>query len=180
MSKLSRKTKETEIDVEVSLGGESRIATPVKFLDHMLGAFAKHGGFGLRVAARSKDEDEHHLVEDVAITLGGAFRQMRETGPVKRFGHEALPMDDALVAVYLDAGGRGYYAGKLPNVMYEHFLRSFAHEAGITLHVDVMRGRDEHHVTEAVFKALGRALRRGLEPASEVQSTKGEAKSRGG
>lgn len=180
MEKLSRKTKETEIDVEFGRSGDSKIATPIKFLDHMLGALAKHGGFGLRVMARSKDDDPHHVAEDVAITLGRTLRKVIEAGPVKRFGHETIPMDDALVGVHLDAGGRGYYEGRLPDAMYEHFLRSFAHEAGITLHVDVMRGRDEHHVIEATFKALGRALKRGLEPASEVQSTKGEAATRGG
>lgn len=180
MEKMSRKTKETEIDVELGRGGESRIATPIQFLDHMLGSFSKHGNFGLNVSARSKDGDEHHLVEDVAITLGLAFRKRREAAPVKRFAHEIIPMDDALVGVALDAGGRGYYRGSLPNPLYDHFLRSFAHEAGLTLHVDVMQGHDEHHVVEAVFKALGRALRHALEPASEVQSTKGEATTRGG
>ena len=180
MEKMSRKTKETEIDVELSDGAESHIKTPIKFLDHMLASFSKHGNFGLRLTARSKDEDEHHLVEDVAITLGQAFRKRREAGPVRRFGHEIIPMDDALVGVALDAGGRGYYEGNLPHKLYDHFLRSFAHEAGVTLHVDVMHGRDEHHIIEAAFKALGRALRKGLEAASEVQSTKGEATTRGG
>lgn len=180
-AKHSRKTKETRVDVELDLnGGDIRIATPIKFLTHMLESLAKHARLGLAVSAESRDGDEHHVAEDVAITLGQALRSAVGSRPIQRFAHEVLPMDDALVGVYLDAGGRSYYEGKLPNPLYEHFLRSLAHEAGLTLHVNVMRGRDEHHVTEAAFKALARCLRRALAPADAVASTKGTVEMRGG
>lgn len=181
MTKIQRKTKETEIAVEFeAAGGSMEIRVPDPFLGHCLEAFAKHGRFGLMVRATSKDKDPHHVAEDIAITLGQAIRAQLEAGPVARFGHEILPMDDALVEVVIDAGGRSYYEGRLPNALHEHVLRSLAHEAGLTLHVEVRRGRDEHHVTEAAFKALGRALRRALEPAKDVASTKGRVQRRGG
>lgn len=181
MTKIQRKTKETEITVEFKAsGGAMDVQLPDLFLAHCLEAFAKHGRFGLRVRAISKDKDAHHLAEDVAITLGQAIRAHLEAGPVARFGHEILPMDDALVEVVVDAGGRIYYEGRLPNPLHEHLLRSLATEAGLTLHVDVRRGREEHHVTEAAFKALGRALRRALEPVKDVASTKGRVRKRGG
>lgn len=180
-AKLSRKTKETRVDVELDLkGGAARVATPIKFLTHMLESLAKHAHFGLSVSAESRDGDEHHLAEDIAITLGQALRSAVGSRPIQRFAHEVLPMDDALVGVSMDAGGRSYYEGKLPNPLYEHFLRSLAHEAGFTLHVSVIRGRDEHHVTEAVFKALARCLRKALAPADTVASTKGAVETRGG
>lgn len=181
VTKLSRKTKETAIEIEIELdGGTGNVTTPVPFLTHMLETFAKHGRFGLKVAAESKDKDEHHVTEDVAIALGQAFRKAVEGRPVQRFGHELIPMDDALVGAYVDVGGRGYYEGTLPKPIYEHFLRSLALEWGITLHVGVWRGRDEHHVTEAAFKALARALRQALAPAAATPTTKGEVDTRGG
>jgi imidazoleglycerol-phosphate dehydratase len=178
---IKRKTKETDIHLEFdTVAGRADVRTPIDFLNHMLESFAKHGRFTLRVRCASADKDPHHAIEDVAITLGQAIRKVIESAPVKRFGHETIPMDDALVATYVDAGGRAFYEGRLPDPMYEHFLRSLAHEAGITLHVDVMRGRDAHHVTEAAFKALARSMHRALEPAAETASTKGKVESRGG
>jgi imidazoleglycerol-phosphate dehydratase len=177
---LQRKTKETDIRLEFdAAGGAYTVKTPIDFLTHMIEAFAKHGRFQLKLTCESKDKDPHHATEDVAIVLGQAVRKTIEAGPVKRFGHEAVPMDDALVACYIDAGGRAYYEGRLPDPLYEHFLRSFANEAGINLHVDVMRGRETHHIVEAAFKALGRSLRRALEPADGVASTKGKVEARG-
>ena len=158
----------------------SRIDVPIPFLGHMLQSFAKHSGAALHLSAKSLDKDEHHLTEDVAITLGQAVRKAIEGHAIERFAHRIIPMDDAVVGCALDAGGRPYYEGQLPDHMYEHFLRSFAHEARITLHLQVIRGRDPHHVTEAAFKALARSRRQAWQPASDVQSTKGEVELSGG
>jgi imidazoleglycerol-phosphate dehydratase len=178
MTKLERKTKETQIDVE--LGGPTKAETPDPFLSHMVESLGKHSGVGIRVRAKSLDGVEHHYVEDVAIALGRALRGLTENRPIRRYGERLLPMDDALVAVALDAGGRPYYDGPLPLPMYEHFLRSLAFEAGWTLHVEVRRGRDTHHVVEAAVKALALSLRDALEAAPEVASTKGRVAYRGG
>jgi imidazoleglycerol-phosphate dehydratase len=177
MTKLERKTKETEIAVEV--GGETKARTGDAFLDHMVESLGKHSGLGLRVAATSHDRLEHHLVEDVALALGRALRALSENRAIRRYGERLLPMDDALVAVSVDAGGRPYYEGPLPLPMYEHFLRSLAFEAGWTLHVEVRRGRDTHHVVECAVKALALSLRDALAPAAEVASTKGRVEYRG-
>ena len=178
--RLERRTKETEIRLDFDTRpARSDVRTSIDFLDHMLESFAKHGRFTLRLRCESKDKDPHHTIEDVAIVLGQAVKKVLEAGPVKRFAHDFVPMDDALIACVVDAGGRAYYEGRLPDPMYEHFMRSFAHEAGITLHLEVIRGRDPHHVTEATFKALARCLHRALESADDVASTKGKVETRG-
>lgn len=180
-AKITRKTKETQIELSLNLrGGDSRIDVPIPFLSHMLQSFAKHSGAGLKLSATSLDKDEHHLAEDVAITLGQAVRKAVADQKLARFGQQFIPMDDALVACVLDLGGRSYYEGPLPDPLYEHFLRSFAHEAGVTLHLDVIRGRDPHHIIEAAFKSLARSLNQAWQPASDVQSTKGEVELIGG
>lgn len=180
-AKITRKTKETQIEVSLDLdGGASRISVPVQFLEHMLVSFAKHSGAGIQLTAKSLDKDEHHLVEDVAITLGQAVKKAVADQKIARFGHQFIPMDDALVACALDLGGRPYFEGKLPEPMYEHFLRSFAFEAGLTLHLDVIHGRDPHHIIEAAFKALARGLKEAWQPATDVQSTKGRVELSGG
>lgn len=177
MTKLERTTKETQITVE--LGGVNEVRTPFPFLTHMVTSLGKHSGVGLRLAATSADGLEHHLVEDVAIALGRALRALTEDRALARYGERLLPMDDALVAVALDVGGRPYYEGVLPLPIYEHFLRSLAFEAQWTLHVEVRRGRDEHHVVEGAFKALALALKDALVPVPEVASTKGKVHYRG-
>jgi imidazoleglycerol-phosphate dehydratase len=152
------------------VSGEARIATGEPFLDHMLETLARFAGWTLGVEARG--DLRHHLIEDVAITLGATVRSAFP-GPRARFGHRVIPMDDALVEVALDCGGRTYYRGPLPSALYDHWMRSFATEAALTLHVRVRRGRDRHHVVEAAFKALGLALRDALAPAASSDSTKG-------
>lgn len=180
-AKISRATKETKIELGLDLdGGPSRVEVPIPFLRHMLESFAKHSGAALTVAAKSLDGDEHHLAEDVALTLGRAVREATQGKALRRFGHEVVPMDDALVGCYADLGGRGYYEGPLPDPFYDHFLRSFCHEAGLTCHTVVIRGRDVHHTVEAAFKALARSLRQSWGKAEGVQSTKGEVELRGG
>lgn len=178
MTKLERKTKETQITVE--LGAETKATTPHAFLSHMVESLGKHSGVGVRLSARSHDGVEHHIVEDVALALGRALRGLTENRPIRRYGERLLPMDDALVSVALDTAGRPYYEGALPLPLYEHFLRSLAFEAGWTLHVDVRRGRDEHHVVEAAVKGLALSLRDAIQPVKAIASTKGEVEHRGG
>ena len=171
MSIVRRETRETRVRLRLDLGGgDGRSETGEPFLDHMLLTLARYAGVGLHVEAAG--DLRHHLVEDVFITLGMALR--RDLPPAcRRYGHAVVPMDDALVEASLDAGGRAYYRGRLPSSLYEHALRSLAENAGLTLHVRVVRGRDRHHVVEAAFKALGFALRQALVTDAEVFSTKG-------
>jgi imidazoleglycerol-phosphate dehydratase len=171
MTIVVRETKETQIRIALSAGsGRSRIDTSEPFLDHMLVALARHGGFDLDVMARG--DLRHHLVEDVAIALGSAFADFAPA-TCARYGERTVPMDDALVQVVLDLGGRPFYRGPLPARLYDHFFRSFADNARATLHVRVLRGADRHHVVEAAFKALGRSLRDALVETGAVFSTKG-------
>jgi len=173
MSLIVRETKETKIRVELARAGEIRIDSSVPFLDHMVTTWARYAGLGLSLTARG--DLRHHLIEDVAIGLGLATAdEFRD--PVARFGHAVIPMDDALVECAIDFGGRPYYRGPLPSSLYDHWMRSFADHARCTLHLVVIRGRDRHHVVEAGFKALGRALGQALAPAAGVSSTKGEVR----
>lgn len=173
MSQAKRETRETRIDLLVEPGSldATKISTGERFLDHMLVTFARYAGLRLEVTAAG--DLRHHLIEDVAITLGMALRD-EIPAACRRYGHAVLPMDDALVEAALDLGGRAWYEGRLPSDLYEHFLRSFAHNAGITLHVRVLRGRDRHHIVEAAFKAVAVAVRQALEATDAVFSTKGQ------
>lgn len=176
MSEVERETTETTIRVRLTRAedgtGAAQIATGEPFLDHMLATLARYGGLTLAVDARG--DLRHHLVEDVAICVGAALRTAVPAAAV-RYGDRTIPMDDALVHAALDLGGRPYYEGRLPSRLYEHWMRSFCDNAGITLHLRVLRGRDRHHVVEAAFKALGLALRDALgdRGAGAVFSTKG-------
>lgn len=170
MSTLRRETRETDVRVSIEPGtGAADVATTDVFLDHMLETLARYAGLDLAVEAEG--DLRHHLVEDVAITLGQALREVTPEA-CTRYGNATLPMDDALVHVALDAGGRAWYRGRLPGI-WEHFVRSLAHNAAYTLHVRVLRGRDRHHIVEAAIKALGLALRQALAPGDVVFSTKG-------
>jgi imidazoleglycerol-phosphate dehydratase len=174
MIRVTRETKETQIRLTLELApGAGRIATGDAFLDHMLTALARHAGWTLTLEAAG--DLRHHLIEDVALALGAAVREATPADAA-RFATRTVPMDDALVQVALDAGGRPYYRGPLPGTLWDHWMRSFAGEARITLHVRVLRGRDRHHAIEAGFKALGMALREALAPAGDVASTKGGVK----
>ena len=173
MSKVRRRTRETTVVVDLRReagSGAADIETTRPFLDHMLEALARYSGLDLEI--RAQGDLPHHVVEDVGITLGLALEAEIPEACV-RYGAALVPMDDALVQVALDAGGRSYYEGPLPDQLAEHFLRSLADQAGLTLHVQVFRGADEHHVVEAAFKALGLALRQALAPGDVVFSTKG-------
>jgi imidazoleglycerol-phosphate dehydratase len=165
----------TETDVTVSLVLTSAAPTQVVettdgFLDHMIVTLAKYAGWD--VAVRATGDLDHHLREDVALTLGRAL--LESTPPTcARYGTASVPMDDALVTAVVDVGGRPYWGGALPDVDYDHVLRSFVSEARATVHVVVTRGIDPHHVTEASFKAVGLALRQALTDGDTVFSTKG-------
>lgn len=175
MSTLTRETRETRIRIGLDrAGGEGEaIATDDTFLDHMLVTLARYSGLALAVEAEG--DMRHHLVEDTAIALGLLLARDTPASCV-RYGHAVVPMDDALVEVALDAGGRPHFEGRLPSGLYEHFLRSLALHAGWTLHVRVIRGRDRHHAVEAAFKALGLALRQALRDDGAVFSTKGSVR----
>jgi len=169
--RLERTSRETRVAVEVDRGeGSPRVETRLVFFNHMLATLARYAGFSLVV--RADGDLTHHLMEDVAITLGQAVRKLVPEA-ARRFGERCVPMDDALVQAVVDAGGRPFYRGKLPNALYQHWLRSFAENAGFTLHVRVLRGHNRHHVLEAAFKAVGLALREALAEDGAVVSLKG-------
>ncbi|QPK78472.1 imidazoleglycerol-phosphate dehydratase HisB [Corynebacterium lizhenjunii] len=189
-----RRTSESNIEVEINLDGtgKSDIRTLLPFFDHMLTAFATHGCFDLRVRADGDiDVDAHHTVEDTAIVLGKAFAQALGTkAGITRFGSQLLPMDEALVEAVVDISGRPYFVmngepenlewqiigGHYATVINRHFFETFAAHSGVTLHVNVRYGRDPHHITEAEYKAVARALRHAVAPDGRVvgiPSTKG-------
>jgi imidazoleglycerol-phosphate dehydratase len=174
---LSRATSESKVDLSLDLDGtgESEISTGVRFYDHMLASFAKHSLIDLTVTASGDvDVDAHHTVEDVAIVLGDALREaLGDKRGISRFGDATVPLDEALVMAVVDVAGRPYvvhegepegqvYAvigGTYTGSLTRHVLESFAYHAGIALHVRVLAGRDPHHLVEAQFKAVARALR---------------------
>jgi imidazoleglycerol-phosphate dehydratase len=171
MSIVVRETRETRIRVELEPGaGSALVETGEPFLDHMLATLARYAGLDLRVSAQG--DLRHHLIEDVAIAVGAALAHV-VPDHAARFGERTIPMDDALVHVALDLGGRPYYRGPLPSTLYDHWMRSFSDNARATVHVRVLRGRDRHHVVEAAFKALGLAIRDALRAGDAVFSTKG-------
>jgi imidazoleglycerol-phosphate dehydratase len=188
----SRSTNETSIEVSIDLDGTGvvEVSTGIPFYDHMLDQIGRHGGFDLTVAAQGDLHiDTHHTVEDVAITLGAAFAEaLGDKAGVRRFASGRYPLDEALVDIALDLSGRPHvdWHVEIPESLplgepafdpqlAEHAVSSFATAAGITLHVELVRGRNTHHVVEATFKGLGRALRDAvrIESAEGVPSTKG-------
>ncbi len=190
-ARIERKTKETQISIEMNLDGRGSYAikTPIPFFDHMLTLMCKHGLFDMKLMAKGDVEiDDHHTVEDTGIVLGKAFKQaLGDMKGISRYGQATVPMDEALAHVSLDISNRQYlvYNVAFPKKsklrefepdLIEDFLQAFAGSAGITLHVNVMYGRNTHHIIEAVFKALGRALKQAvmIDPRVKgVPSTKG-------
>jgi imidazoleglycerol-phosphate dehydratase len=189
-AQISRTTGETDIRVSLNLDGtgEGTRQTGVGFYDHMLDAFARHGGFDLDVDAKGDLETgSHHTVEDVGIAIGQAIDEaLGDRSGITRFGHAVVPMDDARASAAIDVSGRPYVAfeGDIPprtiggfeTDLVEEFLRAVANNAKLTVHVTVERGRDPHHLVEASFKAFARALRQALaiDPSvTGIPSTKG-------
>lgn len=173
MKRIRRETRETQITVGIRRGsGPGSIRTDEPFLTHMVQTLGRYAG--LEIEMEATGDLRHHLIEDVAITLGAAIREL-VPDHAARFGDAVLPMDDALVLAAIDVGGRPWYSGRLPSPLYQHFLQSLAFHLGATLHIKVLRGRDRHHVVEAAVKATGLALRQALATHEDgaVFSTKG-------
>lgn len=196
MVKVGRITKETTIAVELHLdappppsrtkaratraaGAKAHdasakpaivVSTTMPFYDHMLTTLLRYAG--IRGSVQATGDLRHHIVEDVAIAIG---RAVRELVPAKcaRYGHRAIPMDDALVLAAVDVGGRYFFAGSVPNALHTHAMRSFAEHLGASIHVRVLAGTDRHHQIEAGWKAIGLALRDAMVPGATLFSTKG-------
>jgi len=193
-AKISRKTSESSVELELNLDGSGKndVSTGVPFYDHMLTAFSKHSLIDLKVKATGDiDIDAHHTVEDVAIVLGQAIGQaLGDKAGIARYGDATVPLDEALARAVVDVSGRPYLVhsgepagfefhligGHFTGSLVRHVLESIAHNAGITLHVELLAGRDAHHIAEAEFKALACAMRSAvaLDPRVEgIPSTKG-------
>jgi imidazoleglycerol-phosphate dehydratase len=187
---IDRKTSETAIKMTLSLDGEgnSDVRTGIPFFDHMLTLFARHGLFDMTVEAKGDIEvDFHHTVEDTGIALGQALaKALADKKGIRRYGSAYVPMDEALARVVVDCSGRPFLAyeaprgveaiGLFPFQLVEEFLRALAVNAGLTLHVSILAGRDAHHMAEGIFKALGRALDIAVshdERVKGIPSTKG-------
>jgi imidazoleglycerol-phosphate dehydratase len=167
--KIERKTTETDINIFLNLDGKGdyKINTGLKFFDHMLSSFARHGSFDLKVTATG--DNEHHIVEDTGIALGEAFKKaLGDKIGIQRFGFSIIPMDDVLMLTSVDLGGRSYCANSvtfrkkkiedLSSEMISHFLESFSAELRMNLHVKLLEGKNEHHKAEALFKSLAVSL----------------------
>jgi imidazoleglycerol-phosphate dehydratase len=188
---VSRKTKETDVEVEVNLDGQGRsqVATGIGFLDHMLDLLARHSRIDITVKAKGDLHiDQHHTTEDVGIALGQAMKQaLGDMKGITRYADVHMPMDEALTRVAIDISGRPYLVfkaefsrdkvGAFDTELVEEWFRGFAINAGVTLHVALLYGSNDHHIAESCFKGLARALRSAvsIDPraANEVPSTKG-------
>lgn len=188
---VHRKTSETEIRVEINLDGSGiyRVATGIGFLDHMLEQLSRHSLIDLTVEAKGDLHiDQHHTTEDAGLAIGEALtKALGDRKGIQRYGHAYAPMDETLSRVAIDISGRPYMVwrsefsqaklGDFDTELFEHFFHSLAQTAGITLHVETLYGRNNHHIVESIFKAAARALRFAVEvdprKADQVPSTKG-------
>ena len=190
IAKVDRSTKESEVKVELNLDGTGKISvqTGVPFFDHMISQLGKHGGFDLTVSTKGDvDVDSHHTVEDTSLALGQALRDaLGDKSGIRRFGDALVPLDEVLVQAAVDLSGRPYLVHRQPEIVEligtfdttlgKHIWESFVAEARIALHIRVIEGRNAHHVLEAQFKAVARALRDAVSLDSRVTgvpSTKG-------
>lgn len=191
-AKISRKTKETDIELELSFDdfcSENQIDSGLPFLDHMLDAFSRHGKFVLKLTCKGDLEiDPHHSIEDIGIVLGQAIREaLGDKKGIVRFGSEYVPMDESLARAAIDLSGRPYLgwrvelpewqAGGISARLFKEFFIGMVNNAAITLHIDLLQCEEIHHGLEAIYKAFGRALRKAvdMDPRAEGQipSTKG-------
>jgi imidazoleglycerol-phosphate dehydratase len=181
--KIERRTKETDITVAINIDGNGRvkIETGVGFMDHMLTLFGVHGFIDLTVTANGDvDVDDHHTVEDIGICLGQALKKsLGDKAGIRRYAHSYVPMDEALVRVCVDLSNRSYLhfsvalpdqkVGSFDTSLTKEFMRALVLHSGMTLHVDLLHGENTHHIIEAVFKALGRALSQAVQPDGRLQ-----------
>ena len=189
-ARVERNTKETQISISVNLDGTGKldVETGLPFLDHMLDQIARHGLIDLSVIAKGDLEiDAHHTVEDIGITLGQAVNQALDKTGIRRYGHAYVPLDEALSRVVIDFSGRpglDYHVDFVKGIvgsfdvdLFHEFFQGFVNHALVTLHIDNIRGKNNHHQIETIFKAFGRALRMAVELDSRQQgvipSTKG-------
>jgi imidazoleglycerol-phosphate dehydratase len=189
-AKIHRKTTETDVLIEINLDGRGReqVSTTITFLDHMLNLFARHGIIDLTVKGKGDtDIDDHHLVEDIGICLGEAVKKaVGNKKGIARYGSATVPMDESLCSVVLDISGRPYLIyhvdfknkklGKFDAALLKEFFKAFTDHSGITLHINVLYGKNNHHIAEAIFKAFALALRRAVAVQDRVEgvlSTKG-------
>lgn len=188
---LERKTKETQISINLNLdgSGKSDISTGIGFFDHMLCAFAKHGGFDLEMKVTGDLEvDFHHTIEDCGIALGSLFEKaLGDKGGIERFADATVALDEALSRVVVDISGRPYLyfgldfprpsdGGGINPWLFEEFFRGFVNNAKLTLHIDRIRGDNSHHILESAFKAFARAMKKAVSVtgnAADIPSTKG-------
>ncbi|BCA78599.1 imidazoleglycerol-phosphate dehydratase HisB [Desulfuromonas sp. AOP6] len=188
---IDRQTKETQIQLSLEIDGkgQSQIATPVPFLDHMLTLFARHGFFDLSVAAKGDIEiDAHHTVEDLGICLGEAFKKaLGDKAGIRRFGRGTMPMHEALASVIIDFSGRPFLVfnvdmpkaqvGNFETELVEEFFVAFCNHAGANIHVNLAYGDNLHHIIEAIYKAFGRAVDEATQRDPRIEgvlSTKGK------
>jgi len=189
-AKIDRSTRETHITLELNLDGsnQSKIQTGIGFFDHLLDAFQRHGGFDLSITCKGDLYiDGHHTVEDVGIVLGQAFAgAVGEGRGITRFGHAYCPLDESLARTVVDVSGRPFLffncplalkrVGEFEGELFEEFLRAYTMNARITLHVELLRGTNQHHALEAMMKSLARALKMALQQdknKKDIPSTKG-------
>ncbi|MFZ3116056.1 MAG: imidazoleglycerol-phosphate dehydratase HisB [Syntrophales bacterium] len=189
-ARIDRKTTETEVSVVIDLDGEGKgdISTSIPFLDHMLLLLSRHGFFDLQVKSKGDTEvDDHHLAEDLGICLGKALRQaLGAKEGIARYGEATVPMDDCLCTVVLDISGRPFLVynvefgsaqiGKFDPALLKEFFKALSDNSGLNLHINLLYGENSHHMAEAIFKALARALRKAVtvdDAIRGVLSTKG-------
>lgn len=175
-AKIERKTRETDVSVDLNLDGTGKFSVDcdLQFLRHMVETLARYSSIDINMKATG--DNDHHLIEDVGITLGKAFAKALGDEPIERMATGTVVMDDALVMTSLDIVDRPYADVDCPDPLYHHFMRSFAMSAGITLHIMKIRGFDDHHIVEASFKSLGMCLRKALVRRKTELSTKDRAR----
>jgi imidazoleglycerol-phosphate dehydratase len=189
-AEIYRKTKETEVSMELDLDGtgKGKISTTVAFMDHMLSLFARHGLMDLIIKSHGDTQvDDHHLVEDIGICLGDAVKKaLGDNKGIQRYGSAMIPMDESLCSLVMDISGRPYLifnvelkskkSDKFDYSLLREFFKSFSDHSGITLHINLLYGRNNHHIAEAIFKALALALRKAVTIHGRIEgilSTKG-------
>ena len=189
-AEIYRKTKETEVSMELDLDGmgQGKISTTMAFMDHMLSLFARHSLMDLIIKSRGDTQvDDHHLVEDIGICLGDAVKKaLGDKKGIQRYGSAMIPMDESLCSLVMDISGRPYLiynvelkskkSDKFDYSLLREFFKSFSDHSGITLHINLLYGRNNHHIAEAIFKALALALRKAVTIHGRIEgilSTKG-------